>query len=213
MFDDFLFLDKPILLHYALYRSNGESLAIGEKTQDHVDFVRDLGDQPRNFAAPIPGFLTVFNASCHEYCLLQDQTGSDRFQDIDEVAYLSVIASEVSRIENQQVRRDMEALLVSHDWPEIQRRIRNETSLFRKLLSPRAVVNKLRWTSEGSYSKRMWLALVGLLSAQPSHNSSVGFDTVEDAIEYLDRYSRPKSSDNRLEEPLFSSNEVMSAVP
>ncbi len=208
IFDTILYFDTSVLLHYALYRSNGESVAIGKSTTDHMDFIADLGGTPMNFAAPIPQFRTVFNAICHEYCLIKEENSSDKFRKIDQCAYLKHIAQEIDRIENPSLKLEMEALLVTHGWQGLQNRRFNYGSFMRKLFSTRSVVNRLKWLSGGSHTKWVWLILVNLFGIHPPDDNRFGFQTAEEAIEYANRFPRRKDTDNPLGEPLSSATEL-----
>ena len=207
-FDTIIYFDKSVFVHYALSRSNGESAATGKNTVDHKDFMENLGGNSLNFAAPIPKFLTVFNAICHEYCLVREQTKSSRFPEIDIEAYLGAIAYEVSQIENLQLRLGMEKLLVTHGWQGNQKKTRDPRTLFRKLVSARTVLNRLRWLSGGSYAKRMWLILADRLSLRPPDDNRFGFQSVEEALEYANRFPRRHERDTCLGEPLASGEDL-----
>lgn len=207
MFNTILFFDKSVLINYALYRSNGESLAIGKNTSDHADFVKNLGDKPQNYAAPVPEFLTVYNAICHEYCLLQSQLTSGKFHEIDRRAYLKAIAYEVSKIENPQLRIEMEGLLSAHGWQDTERGNREQLSLVRKLFSPSRVANKLKWISAGAHTKKFWFVLLHLFGLRPPDNNRFGFATIEEAVGYAKRFPRRKEIGLELLEPLVSASE------
>ena len=208
MFDTIIYFDTSVLLHYALYRSNGESVAIGKSTRDHMDFIADLGSTPINFAAPIPQFRTVYNAICHEYCLIKEQTKSKKFLEIDQCSYLKIIAQEIARIENPYLKREMEALLVTHGWQDTQDEEFDYWSFMRKIFSTRTVVNRLRWIFGGSYTKWVWVILGDLFGFQPPDDNRFGFQTTEEAIEYANRFPRRKETGNHLGEPLSSAKEL-----
>ena len=61
-----VFYDRPVVIHYALDRSNGASVARGHMSQDHLDFMGDLKGEVLT-KAPLPGVVTVFNAIVEEY--------------------------------------------------------------------------------------------------------------------------------------------------
>ncbi len=208
MFDTILYFDVSVLLHYALYRSNGESLAIGKSTKDHMDFIADLEGTPINFAAPIPQFRTVFNAICHEYCLIQEETDSKKFISIDQCAYLKIMSQEIARIENPDLKLEMEALLVTHGREDIQNEKFSFRSFMSKLFSTRTVMNKLKWLSGGSHTKWVWFILVNRFAIQPPDDNRFGYRTTEEAIEYANGFPRRREADNHLGEPLSSAKEL-----
>ncbi len=207
-FDSILFFDKTILLQHGLYRSNGESGALGRKTDDFLDFIAELGGKPMNFAAPIPEIMTVFNAICHEYCVLKEQAKSKTFQDIDKRAYLNFLANEIRRIEDPSVRREFEALLVAHGWRDTKDESDDLRSFLRKLVSLPTVVNRIRWLAGVSYTKRAWLILAELFDVHPPDENRFGFRTTAEAIEYADRFPRQKDTHRDLREPLSSARKV-----
>ncbi len=114
--DNILFYDKSALIQYALSRSNGTSYQKGISTADHQDFMRNL-DNKINYASPVPEFQVVGNAIVHEYCLVQQESMSTDLPKVDWKRYLEFMAAEVSRLENADLKRDMEALLERHGRP------------------------------------------------------------------------------------------------
>ena len=208
LFEAILFFDKPILLQHALYRSNGESGALGRKTEDFLDFIAELGDTSINFGAPIPEIMTVFNGICHEYCVVKEQARSNKFHDIDKPAYLNFLANEIKRIEDPRLRREFEALLVTHGWRDTIDGIDHQRSFLRKVVSPSTIVNRIRWLSGVSCTKRAWLVLADLFAVQLPDDNRFGFHTTAEAIEYAHRFPRKKDRNRDLEEPLSSARKL-----
>ncbi len=202
-FDSLLFFDKTVLLQHGLFRSNGASATLGRKTEDFLDFIAEIGDKPINHAAPIPEIVTVFNAICHEYCAFMEQTKSEKFQEIDERAYLSFLADETKRIEDPTLRREYKALLVSHGWRDT-----TQTSILRRVFSLPTVVNRMRWLAGVPFAKRAWLILAALFGVQPPNDNRFGFRTPSEAIEYVERFPRRRDTARSLGEPLSSARKV-----
>ena len=111
-----LYYEKSSIIHYALGRSNGASLARGQATRDHADFIANLGGEQRNSAAPIPALRTVGNAIFHEYGMVAREAGGERFFEVNREKYLAYIASEVEQMENEEVKAEMRAILSAHGW-------------------------------------------------------------------------------------------------
>ena len=82
-FESILFYDQAPLLHYALDRSNGMGQVRGIASKDHLDFMANLGGQLLNYAAPIPEMPTVWNTVIHEYFVVENQTRSSKFRDVE----------------------------------------------------------------------------------------------------------------------------------
>lgn len=208
IFDTIIYYDSPVLFHYALYRSNGESMAIGEDTSDHLDFIEDLGETEMNYASPIPQLRTVFNAIFHEYCIVMEQTKNEKFQEIERGTYLRTNAQEIALIENSSVKREMEALLVNHGFEGIENEEVDDISMIRKLFTTRAVLNTAKWLCKGSYTKGVWLLLAGVCGVQPPDDARFGFENTEEAIKHATRFPRKRTSGDELGEPLASAEEL-----
>ena len=114
--DSILYLDKALLIQYALDRSQGASYARGEDTQDRVDFAGQLGTTEMNYAAPVPAFQTIRNAIFHEYAFVKAESGSPRFPEIDPRAYMAAMLEDFTQIENRAVRKQMLAVLRDNGW-------------------------------------------------------------------------------------------------
>ncbi len=102
--DSILYYDKAILMQYGLDRSNGASYSRGDDAPDRLDFAAQLGRRQMNYAAPVPQFRTIRNAIIHEYCFVKDETGSDRFPEVDPRAYIAAMVEDFSQIENVELR-------------------------------------------------------------------------------------------------------------
>ena len=118
--ESILFLDKSLIFHYALGRSNGASVSRGEMTQDNADFTANLPVAPesRNYATPIPQLNTAVNAVFNEYLIYKQETLSPRFFDIDFGKYLELNAIEITEISDPQLKAEMRTLLRKHGYQE-----------------------------------------------------------------------------------------------
>jgi hypothetical protein len=120
--DSITYLDRPVLLQYALDRSNGASYSRGEQSRDRVDFERQLGTLGMNHAAPVPEFETVRNVIFHEYRVARAEAASDKFPEVDPRAYMAAIVEDFSLIENPAALRRMLAVLRDNGWGGAARR-------------------------------------------------------------------------------------------
>ena len=204
--DAILYLDESLLVHYALGRSNGASASRGEMTRDRADFMAASRAHAYS-AAPIPGILTVHNAILHEYCVAREETRSPKFPPVDVPKYLRAIAAELPQIVNPEVRRETERLLSEHGWVDAEAAARAQP-LWRKVLSPRRVWDKLVREARGLYER---VAPPALPAAAP------GFQTVEEALDYAARHagreqsaasSQPSADHRQREETRFGFVEV-----
>ncbi|MEA2827456.1 MAG: hypothetical protein QOG43_1895 [Actinomycetota bacterium] len=98
--DQFHAWDAPLLVHYALPRSNGHSQQTGASSADGEDFKRRLNEF-RN-ATPFPDVHTLSTAMFHEYAVVGKECGSPKFRPL----HPDVVA--------RAIRRDAK-LLVSDD--------------------------------------------------------------------------------------------------
>ena len=109
--DSILYYDLAAFVSYALPRSNGVNL-IGISTDANRDFIANLApDTVATSLVPVPEFETPANYVLQEYCLVQRETGSSKFPEIDLVKYLARNASNISSIQDSERKREMEALL------------------------------------------------------------------------------------------------------
>lgn len=198
--EEVLFYDKALLVHYAIQRSNGASTARGEKTPDHADFLKNLGQMKQNYAAPIPEVPTVLNAIIHEYCVVRDESRSPKFPAVDMPKYLRSLAEGVEEFVDPALRQRMREVLGA-------RGVGGEAQvpLLRKVLSPRRVVRKLSSELRGAASKvkRPAAGDEAAAAAAGPATSYPEFETAEAALEYAVNCPRPRAAEPRsLEEVL-----------
>ncbi|MEP6636970.1 MAG: glycosyltransferase, partial [Acidobacteriota bacterium] len=145
LFDNIIFYDCSAIFHYALERSNGASVTRGNLTNDHADFIANLpvNSANRNYATPIPQIVTAGNAIFHEYCFIKQETRSPRFFELNLERYLRQLAEELEEVDDSQAKDEMHSLLVAHGLKPDAQPKRTASAILRKLLSPRAVGNRL----------------------------------------------------------------------
>lgn len=138
--DSILFFNKAVLVHYALGQSNGQSGHRGIKNRANEDFHKTLR-KPMNSDAPFPEIMTVWNAIISEYCFTKQEAQSDKFPELNIEKYIQALAVGISRIEDPELRREMEQKLSARGWKPANA---EAGSLAHKLLSPQRVFNKLK---------------------------------------------------------------------
>jgi hypothetical protein len=109
--DSVLLYDKAALVHYAQFRSNGQSVHHGIKNEAFNDFIRDLGTSPINSASPYPEIVTIWNAIINEYCQVREVTQSPKFPEVDLDKYRSALAWGINQIKDPTGRAEMRKLL------------------------------------------------------------------------------------------------------
>jgi hypothetical protein len=199
LFDNILFYDCSAIFHYGLERSNGASVSRGEMTADHADFTANLpvDNSIRNYATPIPELITAANAVFNEYFILKQETKSPRFFEVNLQKYLAHNADEIREVIDPQLRAEMHAQLVAHGYEGTLNGLPTsggELGTLRKLISPRAISNKLRLklkSAAGAHAtKPAWLFLARHLGIKPPANQRFEFDNVEEAISFINQYPR-----------------------
>lgn len=194
MEDSILFYDKSPIFHYALSRSHGASASRGEITSpDYVDFLANLpvDNASRNYATPIPQLVTAANAIANEYLIFKRETQSPRFFEIDLQKYLRANADEINEVTDPRLKAEMLALLQVHGWKDATNGLgpdRSPRAIARKLLSPRAVLDKVRWLARDDALKPFWLLLARRFGVSPPSYSRFEFDRLDDAISFMKEF-------------------------
>ncbi len=103
------YFDRPLLLQYALRRSNGFSLTRGVATRDSQDFERELQQARVQFASPLPTVCTAVNAVVHEYCSVREEgrreEGRGRpLPSLDVDAFFGAITREIDGMEPGEIQ-------------------------------------------------------------------------------------------------------------
>lgn len=172
--DAILYYDWAAFVSYAIPQSNGVGIT-GISTNATEDFKSNLAlsGVPRSFAAPVPAFETMTNYVMHEYCVVQQETASAKFPEVDRSKYLARIAGEIASNQNRQLKREMQALLRAHSY---SMPVRAWLSNLRGKLSLRTRMRKLWW------------------GQRPTLSAGAGpFDSVEEAISYA---MKPRLNDD-----------------
>jgi hypothetical protein len=168
----YLHLDRALVIVYAFEYSNGLSLFRGDSGGTWDDFTRLWGERPWLPAAPIPGLNLGQNVSFHEYNLVRQVVGDERFPPIHFAGYLRELARALRFIQDPARKAEMRAMLESRGWTEDPPRRR---SLYRR------VIDRLR---------------------HPVVVQEQLFDTEEEAIGYLLKHPLPWAARNPLLAPL-----------
>jgi len=194
--DEVLHLDQSIVIHYALNRSNGMSLARGVATAAQQDFKATLAvTSAFRFATPVPEVQTVGNAILHEYAVVRQETGSDRFPEIDRERFLAYLAAELDEMENAELVAQMRALLAMNGWnsyppgPRVSRLAR-KMARFR---SPHAIAEKLLWLSTSSTLGKAWLVLARKFGVSPPAPNRIDFESLDEALDFAIRFPPRRS--------------------
>lgn len=201
-----LFFDKSPIFHYALSRSNGASVTRGEMTPDYRDFTANLPAAKAIWnAAPIPEINTAVNAVFHEYCLFQQQTGSDRFYPLDWEKYLQANANEIEEIIDPQLKAEMLALLVSHGY-------RAATTNGQHTNAPvtlgERVKGKMQRIATAAPTTSAWLFAARNLGVRPPGDNQFNFATLDDAIDYAQNISTGSVTASRASEEVLQPREI-----
>lgn len=115
LLQDFLYLDKSLIVDYATYRSNGVSQSRGIITKDNKYYNSKLDKSRINYASLVPEFLTINNIIVNEYLIVKNETKSKKFKNINIQSYYEQIAIELLRIENISLKIRMLFLLIKKD--------------------------------------------------------------------------------------------------
>ncbi len=163
--DGILYWDAAPLIHYALDRSNGASLARGIASKDSLDFIANLDNVTTNAAAPVPAFRTATNPIFHEYGVVRAEVGG--LPSIDRFQYLGMMDFDCRQLRDPSLARAMSSLLQAQGWNAGKRAV----WVLQRLLP------YVRHDPAG--------ALSGGLRRPPA------FDDAAAAIDYADNHPRP----------------------
>lgn len=99
------YYDKPLLINYAIGKSNGESTLRGTPSKDAVDFQNQTDfSSAMCFASPLP-FPSMTNAMLHEYEYVRQRETDLKLPEFDYEKYLQALTSDVFLLENQKLKR------------------------------------------------------------------------------------------------------------
>lgn len=203
--ESILYYDKAPLFHYALSRSNGASATRGEMTEDYADFTANLRVKNTNWATPIPGLNTAVNYAFHEYCLFKQETGSEKFFELDMQKYLEANANENREVVDPQVRAEAFSLLAAKGYVDAKTNGRQggpAVSFSRRLQG------KLKRLFTGAATTPAWLFLARTVAITPPGFNSFEFATLDEAIDYARNISRGNVDKGRTGEELLQAREL-----
>lgn len=181
--DSLLYFHKAQLVHYSLARSNGWSAHLGIRNSAIEQFFKDL-EMPVNSKAPYPEIITVWNGLIHEYCSVKEEAQSAKFPELDLAAYRQSLAAGIAAIEDPVLKLDMETKLQARGGKSAVPR-----SFARKLVSPRTIVNKVKFMFSEPYE-------------------TGPYETADHALEEALTRTRPRSKSVPWEEALHEGVEV-----
>jgi hypothetical protein len=189
-----LFYDKPLLIQYSIDRSNGLSYARGIASLDSADFLRQLSGVRMNYAAPVPEFQTITNAVLHEYCVVKQESGSPKFQEIDRFAYLGATERALNWIEDPSLKAAMRRLLREQGW--------NRRKHYAWVLGKIAALLRHNFRGvtrqmvvrvvSGSHEQPVWKWLMRF-GVQPPASSWFHFSSAAEAMAYDRRFPRKRA--------------------
>ena len=181
--DGIHFYDKAILVHRALDRSNGETLASGFRVRDHADFLNSIRFDQMNFVTPVPEVRTRFNFIINEYCLIKRESGGEKFPELNRDNYLKFLAMEVDECEDQNFKREMMEILRSHGFREPQAEEKSESDSAPKELGLKARIrNQLKKSLRPASAKRIAIA--------PAEVDGLEFRDSDEALSYAFKFPR-----------------------
>ena len=126
--DRYIYLDRALLVAYAMHRSAGYGYLTGSGSGDFGDFTRALGEHQWLHAAPLPGISLGQNIMYHEYELVRKATHHPAFKPINRARYLKELASCLRFVEDLGVRDELSALLKLNGWDDTEERVGTRVS-------------------------------------------------------------------------------------
>jgi glycosyltransferase involved in cell wall biosynthesis len=134
LFDSFIFVDRALLVHYAIAQSNGATQqASGSPNKDNEDLPKTQSGRFYLEGTLFPEFITVGNIIIYEYLQLQNHDRTQRFPEINKVKYLEYLEKEVGEIKDAERRTEWKNILRHHhngksvrrEWNHSVRKTRN----------------------------------------------------------------------------------------
>ena len=115
--DHIYYYDKPIIVHYAMSRSNGACSSRGILSNDSTDFRAHLPTSENIISwAPLPGLVTVGNAIINEYLFVHHELGTRSFPSLNMRKYFAYLGREISKFMDDRIRSGMLAMLKLNGW-------------------------------------------------------------------------------------------------
>ncbi len=115
----FLFLDQPLIVDYAIARSNGHSAARGIQTAAFRDFLDQLDQRGMNYLAPVPGLAGIVSTVFHEYNAVREQSRSARFPPLNLATSMRLLEGDIRRVEDPQERQAQR--VIAEHWQRRRR--------------------------------------------------------------------------------------------
>ncbi|MFA6988633.1 MAG: hypothetical protein WC197_01055 [Candidatus Gastranaerophilaceae bacterium] len=111
-----IYCEKSLIINYGFNRSNGINFAKNNFKDDAADFLKNLDKKNDNilFLAPIPELLTFYNGIIHEYYLVKNESGSQKFKDINREKYLKRLEEETRKFININDRKKAVKVLIAN---------------------------------------------------------------------------------------------------
>lgn len=179
--ESIIYLDKALLVHGSLARSNGASYARGDASRDHSDFIEKLGELHINHAAPVPEFETVSNTIASEY-ELQRLISPAKFPKLDMDAYFERMSQEIEELQNARLRHQMRLLLIREAGIASGATLGRRKSALRSYRNrPRAAVVALMYALVASSPT---LPIWRTLGSAPPRTRWFKFADAEDAFQF-----------------------------
>jgi hypothetical protein len=185
-------LDKSLLVHSALGRSNGLSQRSGVPNADHADFLDQVGGAPRmNPSAPVPELHTIMNALFNEYCFVRSESNGAGMPPVHWPSYLATIGSELVNVENPALAASLAKTLGTLGW---RRRPRWRRYLGRLVFLARTDPLGLAWRLgvllfANAITQPVWMKLAAWGMRPPSSPHFV-FSSAEAALRYAELHPR-----------------------
>jgi len=184
--DRILYLDRTSLVHYAQNLSTGGNQSKGIFDKATIEHFKKTGNMDFNYAAPIPGFITLNNSIIHAYCHVKDQSQNSKFPAINQELYYKMIDHEIGAITNLEIQHQMRVLL--------SKQIRDPKELTRQkflklrnfIFSWRCWNVKFRWILTGSKFLPVWKLFNRYPGIKmPAVRQTISeFETVESALKF-----------------------------
>jgi hypothetical protein len=193
--DSILYLDRSCLIQYAMACSAGNTYTRGRPNEAAADFARMLV-APRFGATPEPGFETINNAICQEYCSVREELGDDRMPPLRWGSYLAANAFSLNLLEDPAWRARLADLLRRRGWTRWRRaRWAAEQSLMIVgyfMRHPGALAP--------SFKRQLWdrppgtplASLLRRIGIDPRVRDDLRFESAADALAYANSHPRAR---------------------
>jgi len=176
-----------ILVHRALDRSNGETLASGFRGRDHADFLTSIRFDQMNFVTPVPQVRTRFNFIVNEYCLIRTESGSRKFPELNRDNYLKFLATELSECEDQNFKNEMMKMLAANGFREQPNAGAHKSN---------SSSQRLGWAAKlrNERTKRFGPERAKYFAITPAEIDGLEFADTNEALTYAFKFPRPSDA-------------------